>query len=223
MGVSEPSPPVLGTAAGRVGELYEKALIGLIVALGLSGEGDWQSWIREDVRIWRASGETGHHRQAYGGMGSLNDRPIGADPWLDAAAIQLVGIAYETADRTEQQPERFVQVGSAARAELRMSWHRCTACAREYIGQWHLQAAASAGWASWVVPRLITDETVITIESALGVLTGVQDESRKRYLHHVERHAADLGLRRHELGRATETPCPSCGDVDWRYVSASAF
>jgi predicted RNA-binding Zn-ribbon protein involved in translation (DUF1610 family) len=199
--------------------LYEKALVALIDVLGSSGEVYWQRWLRDDLRVWRAAGETGHHRQAYGGMGSFNDRALGDDPWLDAAIIQLVNIASSTARVAEQEPERFVQVSSSAVTQLQVYWYRCTACGREYTKEWELQCAAAQGWASWVIPRLITEGSIASVGSVL--LVAVRDVPGRPYVHHVERRAAELGLRHHESG--SSTPCPSCGNMQWRYTSSSAF
>ena len=37
------------------------------------GEKHWRDWIRTDIKRWNEFKDSTHHREAYGGMGSIND------------------------------------------------------------------------------------------------------------------------------------------------------
>jgi hypothetical protein len=213
------APPILGTAAGPAGELYENALVALIELFGVGGEQHWQDWMREDLRIWRTEGRTEHHRRAYGGMGSLNDRTLGDDPWLDAVVIELIHVAVTASVPAGPQPTRFVQISATSLLQPNLSWYRCGACGSGYVTEWDAEAAAATGWASWVVPRRLTGSD----DEAWWPGDGRDDESRSSYVQYVDRRIADLGLTRCDIGRYWETPCPSCGERRWRHMSSSVF
>lgn len=64
---------------------YYKISLEILIQL-IKGEGyeNWEKWLSEDIRLWETEKSTEHHLRAYGGMGSFNDVPLGAN---DLASI----------------------------------------------------------------------------------------------------------------------------------------
>lgn len=52
---------------------YENALVAMERLLRRTNVTGWADWMLQDLRDWRTSKDTAHHRHAYGGMGSFND------------------------------------------------------------------------------------------------------------------------------------------------------
>lgn len=44
-----------------------------------SGNLHWAKWIDKDIEAWETNQSTKHHREAFGGMGSINDIAVGAN------------------------------------------------------------------------------------------------------------------------------------------------
>jgi hypothetical protein len=185
---------VLAVAAGPAGELYERALVALAEALGEAGDEHWRTWMRADVEIWRTSRRSGHHRQAFGGMGSFSDRGALGDPWVEASIAQLAHITRMTARQAEETPGRHVQVSGTFIYGVQLHLRRCAKCGQELVEESQLTQVAAAGWSSWAIPRMVTDGTVA---------------AREPYVRFVEQRAN--GLRR----RTVVAPCPVCGGSQW--------
>jgi hypothetical protein len=181
--------------------LYERALVLLADVFEVTGEQHWLEWVRTDLRLWRSGAGGARHRGAFGGMGSMSDRPL-TNPWSDAAVSQLTHVSTATASA---QPERFVQIVAGSSPEPVLSWQECSGCGRGAVTAAELDRPAAAGWASWVVPRALTD--------------GGSLASREPYRDHVRRVMDDRGLSLRER----ENGCASCGGSAWRTGSMSVF
>jgi hypothetical protein len=197
------APPVLATAAGRAGELYEKSLVALIDALGEADDVHWQAWMREDLAIWRAHEHTGHHRHAFGGMGSFNDRSPVDDPWVDASIAQLSHITAMTALRAQEDPNRFVQVSAIVTHGMQLHQRRCATCRREFVEEAGLARVAAAAWSSWAIPRMITDGLPV---------------AREPYVRFVEEQTNGL-----ERCAKFEAECSACGSAHWHHALMDIF
>lgn len=206
-------PPVLATAAGPAGELYQRALLGLIELFGVCGEQHWAQRMRQDLDTWRADRTTGHHRQARGGLGSLDDWWYTDDPWLDAAISQLINASTAAATSAEVDRDRFIQI-TASGGLGSLVWYRCLACGSGCVPPDCADSGAAAGWATWVVPRRLTD-------CYDGPWWPV-GETGAPYARHVEDRITELGLTRHDIG-LRDAPCPSCGRAEWQRTTASVF
>jgi hypothetical protein len=181
---------VLAVAAGLAGELYEQALGALVDALGEAGDEHWQAWLREDVELWRTSRRTDHHRRAFGGMGSFNDRWMLGDIWVETSIAQLAHITGLTA---AEPPERFVQVHGIFTHDVRLHLRRC--CGQEFVRAADLTNVAATAWASWAIPRMVTDGTTT---------------AREPYVHFVELQAQGV-----EPCTTFEAACQACGGTQW--------
>lgn len=221
------SPRVLGSFAGEAGSLYEQSLIGLISVLHASGETHWLAWVRQSLHEWRATGETVGHRRAYGGMGSLNDliltqrdQDVSATSWLDAALFVLRSSAYQFSHAAETNPRQFMQ-SSAQTPSLELHWYRCRSCSKGFMTMWNVCSAASAGWASYAIPRLVSLRR--GNEVAQAAAGDVSDFPTAPYVEYTEARYQQLGVQFAEIGRHWESPCPACGATNWWYASASAY
>ncbi|MEV6243733.1 hypothetical protein [Lentzea sp. NPDC051838] len=191
--------PVLATAAGLAGGLYERALVALVEALGQAGDAHWQAWMREDLEIWRTERRTDHHRGAFGGMGSFNDRPLVPDPWTAASIEQLSHITAATASHG---PDRFVQVPATwPHPQLSQRW--CDTCGRKSVEDSELTRVAADAWSSWAIPRMVTDGTLV---------------ARDPYVRHVTARASELTVCA-KFG----SECPLCRSPHWKHVSTAVF
>lgn len=221
------SPHVLGSFAGEAGSLYEQSLIGMISVLDAAGETHWLGWALRSLEEWRASGETAGHRRAYGGMGSLNDlmltqhdNDVSVTLWLDAALFVLRDSAYQFSQAAETGPHRFMQ-SSAPTPSLELHWHHCRSCSSGFITTGNVYSAASTGWASYAVPRLVSMRQADVIARAAA--GEVSEFSTTPYVEHVKARYQQLGVHSAEVGMHWENPCPTCGATSWWYTSASAF
>lgn len=192
---------MLATAAGPAGELYERALEALVDALGAAGDEHWQAWLREDVELWRSSRNTDHHRSAFGGMGSFNDRWQLGDIWVETSIAQLTHITGLTARPAAETPERFVQVHGIFTHDVRLHRRRC--CGQEFVRAADLVTVAATAWASWAIPRMVTDGTATARES---------------YVRFVE-------LQTQGVERCTnfEAACPACGGTQWQHATVPVW
>lgn len=190
-----------GFAAGPAGELYERALVLLAEVFEVTGEQHWLEWVRTDLRLWRSGAGGVRHRDAFGGMGSMNDRPL-VNPWPDAAISQLTHVSTTTATA---DPDRFVQIRAGSSPQPVLSWAECAGCGHGVVTPTGLDRAAAAGWASWAVPRALTE--------------GGSLASREPYRDHVRRVVEERGLSLRER----DNGCASCGGSAWRSHSVPVF
>ncbi|MGW4212457.1 DUF6966 domain-containing protein [Lentzea sp. NPDC004789] len=198
------TPPVLATAAGLASELYERALAALVDALGEAGDTHWQTWMREDLATWRAHRRTDHHRGAFGGMGSFNDRALVRDPWVATSIEQLSHLTAATAAAAEQTPDRFLQVaGVFTLGAPRLDQRSCTACGRKSIEEAQIERVAADAWSSWAIPRMVTDGSRV---------------AREPYERFVAARASGL-----ERCVKFGADCPVCGSSQWKHVCEPVF
>lgn len=212
-------PPVLSWAAGPTALIYENALIGLADVLREADQGHWARWVADDLRAWRARGDTSHHRSAYGGMGSLNDVAIWGQPWLGGAFEQLRHLAASSADTAARDPSRFVQYPGVG--PLRISFFRCRACDSCFAAGSEIDWAAATGWASHVVPRLVSaGDGSAVLPSVKGELS---PDERHVYRDFIAARLPEIGLQEYEVGRYWESACPACSKIEWYRESLPIF
>lgn len=185
-----------GFAAGPAGELYERALVLLADVFEVTGEPHWLEFVRTDLRLWRSGAGGARHRGAVGGLRTS------ANPWSEAAVRQLTHVSMATA---AADPERVVRIAAGTEPEPVLAWRGCVGCERGTVSQAALDRAAAAGWASWVVPRALTE--------------GGSLASREPYRGYVRRFADERGF----LVRERENGCACCGGSAWRVGSVSVF
>ena len=211
------TPPIQAWAAGTGGLIYENSLIGLSDVLGEANVEYWQRWIDEDLRLWRARGDTCHHEQAHGGMGSLNDVALWDRPWQGGAFEQLRHLAGLSTQAVSDDPSRFVQFPGVGPSHLH--FYRCETCRSRFVDQEAIDWTAATGWASYTVPRLVRSG------EGSAVLPSVKGEAlpddRPIYRKFVESNLSELGLQRHEVH--SKSPCPTCGEINWYRKSLPVF
>lgn len=116
---------------------YEHTLEAMERLLRAAGETHWATWMQQDLKEWRESGSTRHHRSAYGGMGSFNDlwltpqdHGVSAEqePWANELFEWLKALLFWLA----RDPSRHVTAAElrsafAATARPLAGW-RCLRC-----------------------------------------------------------------------------------------------
>ena len=183
----------------------------------------------EDLEAWRAEGTTGHHRSAYGGMGSLNDLYLAGPPgeldriWLDAALDTLRHIAASAAPAAEQAADTLRQIapGSSTTSLAGLSVSVCGECNTLFVSSESRVFAAAAAWCSAAVPELVQSRR--GDEVALRSVGPASADDRQRYVDFVGTVVAAERLLPAVYEKRSDWFCPVCGHRRWRTSNIAVF
>ncbi|WP_276132726.1 DUF6966 domain-containing protein [Polluticoccus soli] len=88
-------------------DTYRKALVILESLFRQSGNSHWAKWMMRDIYEWDTHRSTTHHRSAFGGMGSINDQPLGKISeegcWKDTLFDYIKTISWTYATKGENE------------------------------------------------------------------------------------------------------------------------
>jgi hypothetical protein len=132
-------------------DYYKMSLEILIDLLKKEGYDHWAKWMQEDITLWETSKSTEHHLNAYGGMGSFNDVPMGTNTIEGLWTARIFGTFQTFAWSLAKGKKMKAILKEMQSSSTQISGWRCRTCGEARINTQDIERYV----VSFVLPKLL--------------------------------------------------------------------